>query len=82
MSRDGERIVALQTQGGSLDPSRDYAAVLERLAGVEPGQLLDGVGPPGPGPRLQDLLDPAAPLEVEVLDSFDFWLEAVETRAA
>ncbi len=29
---------------------------------------------PGPGPRLQDLLDPA-PLEVTVHQGFDYWLE-------
>jgi hypothetical protein len=78
VTRDGEWLLALQTQGGSLDPSRDYGAALERLADVEPGNLLDGIGAPGPGSRLQDLLDPAAPLQVEVLDSFDFWLDAVD----
>jgi len=81
VTRDGERLVGLQTQGGSVDPSRDYAAALELLTEVEPGGLLDGLGVPGPGPRLQDLLDPAVPLQVDVLDSFDFWLEAVEDDA-
>ena len=81
VTRSGERLLGLQTQGGSHDPSRDYAAVLEGLADVEPGEVLDSAGAPGPGPRLQDLLDPVAPLQVEVLDSFDFWLEAVDDEA-
>lgn len=81
VTKDGERILGLQTRGGSMDPSRDYGAVLERLADVEPGELLDGIGPPGPGPRLQDVLDPAAPLQVEVLENFDFWLEAIDDPA-
>lgn len=78
---DGERLVGLQTQAGSLDPSRDYGAALERLADLGPGELLEELGAPGAGPRLQDLLDATAPLRVEVLDSFDFWLEAVEDPA-
>ena len=76
VSPAGEHLIGLQTQGGSHDPSRDYAAALEALAELEPGALLDGLGTPGPGARLQDLLDPDAPLQIEVLDSFDFWLEA------
>jgi hypothetical protein len=33
---------------------------------------------PGDGPRLQDVLDLAAPFEVQVRDGFDFWLDGVE----
>lgn len=84
VKRDGERLLGLQTQSRPVDPSRDYGAALERLAELEPGDLLDAAdasGLPGAGPRLQDLLDPTAPLQVEVLDSFDFWLDAVEDPA-
>jgi hypothetical protein len=75
VTRDGERVLGLQTAVSSMDPSRDYAAALEGLGGVEPGELLDGSGAAGAGPRLQDLLDLDVPLQVEVLDNFDFWLE-------
>jgi hypothetical protein len=80
-TRDGDRLIGLQTQSSSLDPSRDYGAALEALATIEPGELLDDLDAAGSGPRLQDLLDPSAPLQVEVLDSFDFWLEAVDDPA-
>jgi hypothetical protein len=36
---------------------------------VTPGPL------PGPGPRLQDLLDLSAPLDVTVHEGFDFWID-------
>jgi hypothetical protein len=36
---------------------------------------------PEPGPRLQDLLDPEEPLQVQVHQGFDFWLEGVEDRS-
>lgn len=75
---DGEVLVGLQTTGGSGDPSRDYAAVLERLLDAEPGAVIESVGMPGTGPRLQDLLDPSAPLVVEVRESFEFWHGTVD----
>jgi hypothetical protein len=78
VSTGGERFLALQTSGGSLDPSRDYGAALERLGEAEPGSLLNTVTSSASDPRLQDLLDPSVGLEVEVLDTFDFWLEALE----
>ena len=34
------------------------------------------------GPRLQELLDPAAPFEVVVHDDFAFWLEGTDPSAA
>lgn len=69
--------VGLQTRTGSGDTSRDVAAALEAaLAADENGPVT--AGRVGPGPRLQDLLDPAAPLEVTVLDSFGFWLDGQE----
>ncbi len=84
---DGEVFVGLQVQGGSGDASRDLADALLRALEVEPGTPV----PPGPlpvsGPRLQDLLDPDAPFEVQLSNGFDFWIEGVddvdaETRAS
>lgn len=81
----GEILLGVQLQASSDDVSRDLgtalAAALEAPAGapVDPGP----VGAAGStGPRLQDLLDPTAPLEVTVHDDFGFWLEGVEHGAA
>ena len=79
--QDGERFVGLQVPGGSGDASRDVAHALELVLDAEPGTPIAPTALPGPGARLQDLLDPEAPLAVEVHDGFDFWLEGVEDRS-
>jgi hypothetical protein len=73
---DGELYVGLQTQTGSGDASRDVAAALLRGLDTADGTPVDHARP-GPGPRLQDVLDPAAPLDVTVREGFDFWLDGV-----
>ncbi|MGH8866915.1 MAG: DUF5926 family protein [Actinomycetes bacterium] len=70
--------VGLQVQGSSGDVSRDVAYALEQALDTEPGNPVAVAGLPGPGARLQDVVDPAAPLEVTVHEGFDFWLEGVE----
>jgi hypothetical protein len=79
MVRLDERVfLGLQVSGASSDVSRDLgsalAVALDGAAGtlVGPGQIEPG------GPRLQDLLDLTAPLEVTVRDGFDYWIEGVE----
>jgi hypothetical protein len=79
--QDGEVFVGLQVQGGSGDASRDVAHALERALAAEPGTPIEPTALPGPGPRLQDLLDPAATLDVRVHAGFDFWLDGVEDRS-
>jgi Family of unknown function (DUF5926)/SEC-C motif len=79
--QDGERFVGLQVRGGSGDASRDVAHALEQVLDAEPGTPIAPSALPGPGARLQDLLDPAAPLAVEVHDGFDFWLDDGDRRA-
>jgi hypothetical protein len=80
---NGEVVLGVQVQASSDDLSRDLgtalAAALEAPAGapVDPGPI-GGAG--STGPRLQDLLDPAAPLEVTVHQDFGFWLEGVEAE--
>ncbi len=74
---DGAVVVGLQTRTGSGDASRDVAAALLAALETEPGSPV-AVGRVGAGPRLQDLLDPTAPLTVQVHDGFDFWLEGAE----
>src|SRR3954464_8930493 len=78
---EGEILLGVQLPASSDDVSRDLgtalAAALEAPAGapVDPGP----VGAAGSsGPRLQELLDPPAPLEVTVHQDFGFWLEGVE----
>lgn len=72
----GDLLLGLQVQTGSGDPSRDIADALERGLASEPGQPVLPAGLPGPGSRLQDLVDPAAPFTVTVHESFDFWLDS------
>ena len=79
--QDGEVFVGLQVPGGSGDANRDVAHALERALAAEPGTPIEPTALPGPGPRLQDLLDPAAPLDVQVHAGFDFWLDGVEDRS-
>lgn len=70
---DGALLVGLQTQGGSGDPSRDTAAALLAAIEAEPGTPIAGVGLPGAGPRLQDVLEDSG-FDVRVREGFDFWL--------
>jgi hypothetical protein len=74
---DGAVYVGLQTAGGSGDASRDVAAALLRALDGEPGAPVEPAGLPGDGPRLQDVLDLASPLAVQVHDGFDFWVDDV-----
>ncbi len=71
---DGQILLGLQTTGGSGDASRDAAAALLSALDAEPGTPVGDVDLPGPGPRLQDVLDPASGFEVIVHEGFDFWL--------
>lgn len=73
---DGAILVALQTSGASGDPSRDLAAALLKAKELEPGSPLTDPGLPGPGPRLQDILEPADQLDLKVHEGFEFWFAA------
>jgi Family of unknown function (DUF5926) len=72
---DGRIMLGLQVHTRSGDVSRDLAYTLEQALAAEPGTMLTGSGMPGPGPRLQDLLDPAAALVPTLHDDFGFWLD-------
>jgi Family of unknown function (DUF5926)/SEC-C motif len=71
---DGEVMLGLQVHARSGDVSRDLAHALEQALEAEPGEMLSGGGLPGPGARLQDLLDTTAPLRPVLHDDFSFWL--------
>ncbi len=82
---NGEILLGVQMQTSSDDVSRDIgtalAAALEAPAGapVDPGPI----GAAGSArPRLQQLLDLSAPLEVTVHDDFGFWLEGTDPGPA
>ena len=72
---DGRLMVGMQITGGSGDASRDMAAALMEAQSLPAGSPVLGVGRPGIGQRLQDLLDVSVENEVVMLDGFDFWLE-------
>jgi hypothetical protein len=72
---DGRVLLGLQVHARSGDVSRDLAHALEQALAAEPGTMVPAGGLPGPGPRLQDLLDPDAPLEPTLHPDFGFWLE-------
>jgi hypothetical protein len=72
---DGAVMVALQSGTTSGDASRDVAQVLLATVAAEVGMPL----PSAPlatalTPRLQDVLDQAAPFELTVHEGFDFWV--------
>lgn len=69
---DGVVVVALQFVTNSGDPSRDAAAALLAALELEPGNPVHMPGLPGPGPRLQDVLDLSHPFEVTVHDDFSY----------
>jgi hypothetical protein len=75
---DGSVLIGLQTQGGSGDPSRDAAAALLAALAAGPGTPIGPGDLPGPGPRLQGVLEPGLPFDVDVQPGFDFWLAGVE----
>lgn len=77
VTQDGRRFLGLQVASRSGDASRDLAAVLEQVAVAGPGTAITPTDLPGPGPRLQDLLD-EVPLAVTLHPGFDFWLEGAE----
>jgi hypothetical protein len=71
---DGTILLALQTTTHSGDASRDLAAALLDAIEREPGTAVGPLVLPGPGPRLQDVLDPAVPLEPTVHEDFGYWV--------
>jgi len=74
---DGEIWVGLQVAHNFGDISRDLASVVEAGLLAEPGTPLP-MTDPGVGPRLQDIVDPTSPFEVELHDVFDWWVEGTD----
>ena len=74
---DGSVYLGLQVPGASGDVSRDVAAALLSALDAEPGSMIPSGALAGPGSRLQDVLDPAKPLDVTVHAGFDYWIEGI-----
>ena len=70
--------LGLQVQHNFGDPSRDLGAVLTLALDAEPG-VVGLTDPPGPGPRLQDLVT-GDDLDVTVHDGFGFWVADIEDQ--
>lgn len=75
---DGEVWIALQVAHQSGDPSQDFAEALRLALSGEPGTTVVMPTLPGPGPRLQDVVDPASRFDVTVFEGFDFWFGGVD----
>jgi hypothetical protein len=75
---DGSVLVGLQTQSGSGDVSRDAGDALAQALAAEPGASIAVRRPQPDSPRLQDLLDPSAGLELTLHQDFGYWLEDPE----
>jgi hypothetical protein len=73
--QDGRIMLGLQVPTRSGDVSRELAWALEQALVAEPGTPVQVLTPPGPGARLQDLLDTAVGLDVTVHDGFDYWVD-------
>ena len=80
---DGEILLGMQVQARSGDLSVDLAKALRWAQDAEPGSALPVVGPGIGGElvRLQDMLDPAAELEVTLHPDFGWWLPPSEDDA-
>ncbi|MGP3951346.1 DUF5926 family protein [Streptomyces sp. 7N604] len=72
---NGAVMLGLQNDTASGDISRDLADVLRRALEAAPGTPVAAERVPADSPRLQDLLDPAAPFTPVVHSGFEFWLE-------
>jgi hypothetical protein len=77
---DGSILLGMQVQTRSGDLSADLARALRWARGATPGTALPVVGPGVAGElvRVQDVLDPAAELDVTVHPDFGWWIPPSE----
>jgi len=83
LHRDGgEVLVGIQSGNASGDTSRDIAQAIALAVAAEPGSPVTTLPvSTADTPRLQDLLDTDAPLDLEVHEGFDFWVAEAELDA-
>ena len=78
--KSGELLVAVQAVTSSGDASRDIADRLLASLELEPGESISHAELPVPGPRLQDVLDPASAGTLEIRDSYEYWLDEEDAK--
>ncbi|MDI1289820.1 MAG: DUF5926 family protein, partial [bacterium] len=78
---DGEILLALQVNTGSGDASRDLADALVSALAAVPGEPVPLGRVTSESPRLQDLVDPDAALDITVHEDFEFWVDGSEELA-
>jgi uncharacterized protein DUF5926 len=71
----GSVLVAMQTQFPAGDASRQIAAALLAALDIDAGSTPVSVEIEADTPKLQELIDPTAPLDITVHDGFEFWVE-------
>jgi hypothetical protein len=79
--KDGRVFVGLQRHVQSGDVSRDLAVAILCALRTDPGDTVSVPALPGPGPRLQDILDDGL-LEITTHDDFEYWLDAEQAEDA
>jgi hypothetical protein len=75
---DGAVWLGVQVRHQSGDTSTDLAQALELALDAEPGSSVSMPQSIEAGTRLQDVVDPEAPLTVTIQPGFDFWFEGVD----
>jgi Family of unknown function (DUF5926) len=66
--------VGAQVQFQGADPAADLAAAILWTQSAEPGESLSAADSVAGGPRLVDVIDPGADLELTVHQDFDWWV--------
>ncbi|MFE7798492.1 DUF5926 family protein [Nocardia sp. NPDC057440] len=66
--------VGTQVQHQGADPAADLAAAILWTQSAEPGESLSAAQSVAGGPRLADVIDPGADLELTVHQDFDWWV--------
>ncbi|MFI7596512.1 DUF5926 family protein [Actinoplanes sp. NPDC049681] len=79
--QDGRIFVGLQRHIQSGDVSRDIAEAVLCALRTAPGDTVAVPALPGEGPRLQDILVDG-PLEIEMHEGFEYWLDAEQAEDA
>lgn len=74
--------VGLQVQVQSADLGADLASAATWASTGTPGESLSSADPQADGPRLGDVVDPAASLEITVHQDFNWWIPEGVTPAA
>lgn len=78
----GEVLVGIQSGNASGDTSRDIASAIALAAAAEPGSPVTVLPvATADSPRLQDVLDPDAPFEMQLHEGFDFWVADADLDA-